>query len=106
LIDGVTLHSRSTEVLLQMLAKSPEAASAAAFDYMMQTGFLFGGWQLARGAQVAQAALQAGSDNAFYERKIATAAFYMQSILPRCEGYAGVVANAGGALHDYPEQWL
>ncbi|MFT4768809.1 MAG: alkylation response protein AidB-like acyl-CoA dehydrogenase, partial [Glaciecola sp.] len=106
LLNAVALQSASTEVVLQMLSENPEAAGAAAFDYMMQTGFLFGAWQLARGAQVAQAALQAGNDNEFYARKVATATFFAQSVLPRCEGYAGTVANAGGALQDYPVGWL
>ncbi|WOJ94932.1 acyl-CoA dehydrogenase [Congregibacter variabilis] len=106
LLKAVAQQAESTEVILQMLSSNPEVAGAAAFDYMMQTGFLFGAWQLARGAAVAQAALKAGSDNEFYARKVATATFYAQSILPRCEGYAGSVANAGGALQDYPVGWL
>jgi alkylation response protein AidB-like acyl-CoA dehydrogenase len=103
---AAVLQQRSTEAVLQMLAEDPEAARAAAFDYMMQTGVLFGGWQLAHGARVAKARLDGGSDNAFYQRKIATAAFYAESILPRCEGYAGVLAAAGGALQSYPVGWL
>ena len=106
LLDSVALQTASTEAILQMLANTPEAAKGAAFDYMMQTGFLFGGWQLARGAMVAQAQLAAGSDREFYARKVATAAFYAGSVLPRCEAYAGTVAAAGGALMDYPVGWL
>jgi len=96
----------STEAVLAMLASEPEAARAAAFDYLMQTGFLFGGWQLARGARVAAECMAAGSDNEFYPRKIATAEFYAQSILPRCEGYAGTVLAANGALQQFPVAWL
>ncbi|GAB5414774.1 MAG: acyl-CoA dehydrogenase [Congregibacter sp.] len=96
----------STERILQMLTSNPEAARGAAFDYMMQTGFLFGGWQLARGAMVAQTALSHGSNNAFYEQKIATALFYAQSIMVRCEAYAGAVANAEGELQRFPVDWL
>lgn len=106
LSDALATHEASTEAVLQMLANEPDAARGAAFDYMMQTGFLFGGWQLARGAQVAQGQLDAGSDNAFYARKLATAAFYAESILPRCEGYAGAVRNAGGTLQKFPVDWL
>ena len=106
LLDGAALQTASTEAVLQMAANSPQAAQGAAFDYMMQTGFLFGGWQLARGAAVAAKNIAAGSDNEFYARKVATAAFYAESILPRCEAYAGAVASAGGALTDYPVGWL
>jgi alkylation response protein AidB-like acyl-CoA dehydrogenase len=106
LLDAAALQTASTEAVLQMAASTPEAAQGAAFDYMMQTGFLFGGWQLARGAAVAAQKIAAGSDNEFYARKVATAAFYAESILPRCEAYAGAVAAAGGALTDYPVGWL
>jgi alkylation response protein AidB-like acyl-CoA dehydrogenase len=106
LLDAVAGHEASSEAVLKMLAENPEAARAAAFDYMMQTGFLFGGWQLARGAALASRQVAAGSDNDFYPRKVATALFYMQSILPRCEGYAGALLNATGAVQQYPVDWL
>lgn len=106
LIACCQTQTTSTQHILRMLTAAPEAARAAAFDYLMQTGFLFGGWQLANGALVAHDKLAAGNDNAFYERKIATADFYAQTILGRCEGYAAAVANADGALQQYPVAWL
>jgi hypothetical protein len=99
-------HIEVTEQLLAWLAAQPEAAQGAAFDYMMQTGYLFGGWQLARSALVAQRALAGGSDRDFYARKIATALFYAQNVLPRCEAHAGSIAGAGSALQNYPVDWL
>lgn len=106
LLRAAGSHAQSTELLLQLLAENPEAAHGAAFDYMMQTGFLFGGWQLAQGAEVAQARIKAGDDNPFFVRKLATARFYAESILPRCEGYAGSVAAADGMLQNYAVDWL
>ena len=106
LLDAAALQTASTEAILQLLASTPDAARAAAFDYMMQTGFLLGGWQLARGAAVAGRAIAAGGDGDFYPRKIATALYYAESILPRCEAHAGVVASSGGALLDFPVGWL
>jgi hypothetical protein len=100
------LLQESTEEVLQMLASAPEGASAAAFDYMMQTGYLFAAWQLARGAQVAQSKLDAGSDNPFYVRKIATTVYYCEALLPRCQGHAGAIKGADGALQRYPVEWL
>ena len=106
LLDSAAQHTASTEMILQMAAGEPGAAKSAAFDYMMQTGYLFGAWQMAVGASVAQAQLDAGSDNSFYARKIATTRFYAESILPRCNGHAGAIANAAGALQDFPVDWL
>ncbi len=73
---------------------------------MMQTGYLFGGWQLARSALVAQRRITEGSDNPFYQNKIATTVFYAEQILPRCSGHAGAVASAASSLHSYPVDWL
>jgi hypothetical protein len=50
--------------------------------------------------------LAAGHDNDFYRRKIATARFYAEQILPRCAAHGGAIANAAGAMHSYPVDWL
>ena len=96
----------STQSVLQTMADDMSIALGASFDYMMQTGYLFGGWQLARSAQVALKRVQEGSDNPFYEQKIATALFYCEQMLPRCAAHAGAVASAAGSLHSYPSDWI
>ncbi|MEM1404441.1 MAG: acyl-CoA dehydrogenase [Pseudomonadota bacterium] len=106
LLDAAAQHTSTTEMILEMSASEPEAAKSAAFDYMMQTGYLFGAWQMGVGASIAQAQLEAGRENSFYARKIATSRFYAESILPRCNGHAGAIANAAGALQDFPVDWL
>lgn len=96
----------STAHVLQALGSDVDVALGASFDYLMQTGYLFGGWHLARSAQVALQRLQEGSDNVFYEQKIATAVFYCEQILPRSAGHAGAVATAGGSLHTFSLDWI
>ncbi|TGD74044.1 acyl-CoA dehydrogenase [Mangrovimicrobium sediminis] len=96
----------STQFVLEALAGAPNTALAGAFDYLMQSGYLFGGWQLARGALVAFAQLKAGSDNPFYAAKVATAAHYAEQLLPRCAGHGGAVRAAGGVQQDYPLEWI
>jgi alkylation response protein AidB-like acyl-CoA dehydrogenase len=95
----------STAVVLDYWTDNTPAALARAFDYMMQTGYVMGGWHLARSALVAKRRLDDGSDNPFYLRKLATAGYYMESVLPRASGYAGAVAGADSLL-DYAENWL
>ena len=95
----------STARILDAWQNNRPAALASAFDYMMQTGYVMGGWHLLRSALVAQARIDQGSDNPFYQQKIATARFYCESVLPRAEGHAGAVSDAGGLL-DYAEAWL
>ncbi|QIB66631.1 acyl-CoA dehydrogenase family protein [Kineobactrum salinum] len=96
----------STDSLLQALREAPPQALGVSFDYLMQCGYLLGGWHLARSALVAQARLEAGAENDFYHRKIATCSFYAEQILPRCAGHAGAVAALAGSLASYPAQWL
>jgi alkylation response protein AidB-like acyl-CoA dehydrogenase len=96
----------STRYILQAMEEDMSTALGVSFDYMMQTGYLFGGWQLARSALVALGRVREGSDNPFYEQKIATAVFYAEQILPRCSGHAGAVASATGSLMTYPVDWL
>ncbi len=96
----------ATRYLLDALKENPDAAMGASFDYMMQTGYLFGGWHLGRSALVALEKVQAGSDNPFYEAKIATAQFYAEQMLPRCAGHGGAVTGSGGSLQRFDPEWL
>lgn len=102
---AVTQLRHSTETVLANFRDNRPAALARAFDYMMQSGYVMGGWHLARSALVARQRLDAGSDNPFYERKLATARFYMSTLLPRAQGYAGAILG-DDALLDYAENWL
>jgi len=96
----------STQHVLQALSADPAIALGASFDYLMQTGYLFGGWHLARSALLALERERGGSDNPFYPQKIATAGFYCEQMLPRCGGYAGAVAAASGSLTSFPVEWI
>ncbi len=96
----------ATSQVLAALSADPAVALGGSFDYLMQCGYLFGGWQLARSALLASDRLAAGEDNDFYRRKIATARFYAEQILPRCAAHAGAITTAAGALNSYPGDWL
>jgi 3-(methylsulfanyl)propanoyl-CoA dehydrogenase len=96
----------STKLVLESLGDNVPAALGASFDYMMQAGYLFGGWHLGRSALLAHQRLAGGADNPFYQRKIATTVFYAEHILPRCAGHAGAVMGARGSLQSYAEDWL
>jgi hypothetical protein len=97
---------RATEWLLQQLRSNKPAALGGSFEYMMMTGYLFGGWQLVRGALVAQRAIALGSDREFYRHKLATAEFYCEQILPRCLAAEQSVLSSAGTLMDYPVDWI
>jgi alkylation response protein AidB-like acyl-CoA dehydrogenase len=106
LTTALALQEQSTQWVLQALNDNRTAAMGASFEYMMQTGYLFGGWHMARSALVALERTRGGSDNPFYEAKIATVQFYAEQILPRCAAHAGAVTGADGTLMSYPLDWI
>ncbi|MEM6582584.1 MAG: acyl-CoA dehydrogenase family protein [Pseudomonadota bacterium] len=101
----VEMQATTATVLAHYEVERPRAMGAS-FDYLMQTGYLFGAWHLLRSALVAAERIESGSDKRFYEEKIATAAFYVEQILPRTRSYAGAILNRGGCLADYPVDWI
>ena len=80
----------------------PNAVYAGSVPYLMLTGNLVAGWQMARALLVAQELLHKGQDEAFMHAKIATAQFYAEHILVKTgslrdsivEGAASVTALA------------
>ena len=61
------------------------AVYAGSVPYLMLTGYVLGGWHLARAALVCSAAQRASLATPFTQNKFATAVFYAGSILPRVQ---------------------
>ncbi|MDO5086959.1 MAG: acyl-CoA dehydrogenase [Comamonadaceae bacterium] len=75
---------------------NPNAAYAGSVPYLMLTGNLVAGWQLARALLVAEKQLASGSgDTAFMKAKVATARFYADHILSRATSVREAIV--GGA---------
>ena len=72
---------------------------------LMALGDLVIGWLLARQAEVALAALDAGAgrDEAFYQGKLATARFFAQTVLPKLAAEREIAENTTLDLMDLPE---
>jgi alkylation response protein AidB-like acyl-CoA dehydrogenase len=72
--------------------KASRAAHAASVPYLRLWGLVAGGWQLARGAQVAARLLAENKGDAtFYRGKIATARFYAECLLPQAAALAHAI---------------
>jgi len=99
-------HVATSQYLLAALSDDRFEALGGSFDYLMQTGYLFGGWQLGQSALVAASKIEAGEVSSFYERKIGTAAFYGARILPRCGGHAATILSGDPVLGEYQLEWL
>ncbi|HUO79701.1 MAG TPA: acyl-CoA dehydrogenase C-terminal domain-containing protein [Steroidobacteraceae bacterium] len=86
-----------TRIVAARVAKDPDELGAVAVDYLNYAGYVLVGWGWLRMANVAARRLAAGSaERAFYEGKLAAAAFYFERLLPRTLATAAAV-RAGGA---------
>ena len=85
----------ATDWCVTTLSREPDAVLAQAVNYLMLTGYVCGGWQLARAALLAREHLAAGEEPAFHEAKLVTARFYAEQILPRARALATTVRSGG-----------
>src|SRR5450631_3507022 len=73
-------------------SEASRAAHAASVPYLRLWGLVAGGWQLARGAQIAARLLAENKgDASFYRGKIATARFYAECLLPQAAALARAI---------------
>jgi acyl-CoA dehydrogenase len=106
LAAGIQALEQATQWMLQTIGKDPDAALGASVNYMMLTGYVCGGWQMARAAVAARARLNAGEDEDFCRAKIATARFYAEQILPKANALlTAVKSGASTALALEEEQF-
>jgi 3-(methylthio)propanoyl-CoA dehydrogenase len=56
---GIQALEQATQRMLQTIGRDPDAALGASVNYMMLTGYVCGGWQMARAALAAHARLSA-----------------------------------------------
>ncbi|MBV8914010.1 MAG: acyl-CoA dehydrogenase C-terminal domain-containing protein, partial [Acetobacteraceae bacterium] len=88
LAEAVDALEAASSWMLRALPTDPRSALAASVQYMMLTGYVCGGWQLARAAM---AAARAEEQDEFLRGKVTTAAFYAEQILPKAAGLAATV---------------
>ena len=76
----------------------PEAAAAAATDYLQLFGYVALGYMWLRMAKLAQQRLLTGGDAGFYEAKVSTARFYMQRMLPMANAHSMALSAGKDSL--------
>ena len=81
----------TTEWYLVEAANDPELGNAIGVNFMMMAGHVVCAWLMARAALAAQARIDAGAGDDFYVKKIKTAIFFAEHILPRSEGLASMI---------------
>ena len=106
LSDALAAHVMSSQTILELFKVDKSAAMSVSFDYMMQTGYLFGGWHLAASSLVAIDLLSRDEKTLFCQRKIATTEFYLHRLMPRGSAHADAILSPLSQLDDYAADWL
>jgi alkylation response protein AidB-like acyl-CoA dehydrogenase len=77
---------------------NPNAAFAGSVPYLMLSGNLMAGWQLARSLIVAEDLLATSEDKAFLEAKITTARFYADHLLSKVPGMRDSIVEGADSV--------
>jgi hypothetical protein len=88
----------ATEWMLENYDSNPQAAHAGAVPYLLLTGTVTGGWQMARAALIAQRQIDAGSADTFLQAKLETARYFAAHQLPRTMGYCTAITEGSDAV--------
>jgi alkylation response protein AidB-like acyl-CoA dehydrogenase len=87
------------DFIVAQAASNPNAAYGGSVPYLMLSGNLMAGWQMARALLAAQAQAATGEDLEFMKSKIATCRFYADHILSRVVGLRdGIVEGADSIM--------
>jgi alkylation response protein AidB-like acyl-CoA dehydrogenase len=76
--------------------KDSDELNSASFNLLMLTGYICGGWHMARAAVAANQVIAAGETDSYYSNKIITAGFYADHLMPRATGHLEILL-AGSA---------
>jgi acyl-CoA dehydrogenase len=98
-LESVGLLREATQSLVKALASKPDAAMAVSVPYLMLSGYVMGGWLLAKSSAIAAKNLQ-GQDRSFYESKMHTARFYADQVLPNALALGRVVQSGAESVVD------
>jgi acyl-CoA dehydrogenase len=82
-----------------------KAAHAGAVPFLNLMGIVCGGWQMARGALVAQRRIAEGrGDKSFYEAKIKTARFYADHLLTQAPALRNTIVHGAAGVMGLTEE--
>ncbi len=84
--------------LLKQVEANSDQAGAASYDFLMLSGYLCGGWLLAKSAWLAEQQGQGNANQPFLEAKIVTSEFYFRQLMPRISAHAQVLMADCGSM--------
>lgn len=93
LADAKNKLQTGTMWLMQNGMSNPDNAGAGSVDYMHMMGITMLTYMWARMAKVAQAAIDAGSDDPFYADKLITGKYFIARILPNMDAHLAKIQS-------------
>jgi alkylation response protein AidB-like acyl-CoA dehydrogenase len=104
---GVSSFSECVDWIVATFGSDVKAVHAGSVPFLMLSGIVFGGWQMARAALAARRKLDAGEgDASFCKAKIGTARFYAGHILSKAPGLTEtILRGAPGVMALSDEQF-
>ncbi|KAB0499170.1 acyl-CoA dehydrogenase [Pseudomonas vancouverensis] len=85
-----------------LLGQERGVQSALAVPFLMQFGYLCGGWMMVRSASIACENTTSGTAfEPFYAAKLRTALFYTEHVLPKAAAYASTVNSSARCVLDF-----
>lgn len=105
----MTAVETTRKVVDHLLASAnlPRRGAANGHHYLMLLGVLTGGWQMVRGAAIAQDVIKAeGSDKPFLEARKAMARLFITQRLPQIDALAETIMTGDEAVLEISSDWL
>jgi len=96
-LEAVGLLREATDSLLQAISVAPERALAVSVPYLELSGYVIGGWLMAKASAIA-ASQASGRDAEFYTGKLRTTRFYAEQVLPSALSLARVVKGGAASV--------
>ena len=96
--EGLEALATAGQWIVDTYGPDVRAASAGAVPFLMLLGIVTGGWQMARAALIAQAKIDAGDNDPFYQDKIVTARFFADNILIQAQGLADSITDGAASV--------
>jgi len=105
--DGVEAVDEGIQLILERMGTEPNDALSAATPFLRLFGTVIGGWLMGKAALAAHEQLEAETGDAdFLRRKLATARFYGEQIMPTAYGLIEAVESRSDALFEIPDEGL
>ena len=103
---AVAAFQHATKWILDTYETQPRAVHAGAVPYLFLTGVVASGWLMAVSAQTAQARLESGSDDGFFQAKLATARYFSVHQMPKADVYLAAITDGSDAVLGLEESLL